>query len=339
MALTTVSISTASTQFRRHLEIRGLTAGTLKTHSALHNHLVEVWGDISVSNITPRHIDNLFSDMQWAPATRNLYLGNVRQFFAWCRVHGYMRRDADPTTGWRNAKIPRSEKLRIPIEHFNDLMDAASHPRDRAIIAMGLFTFMRASELQTLRIGDIDLGRSEITMTRHKTREDDVMPISSELNKELVAYLNWYRADQTHLSANWFLLPAKEKVPWINDPHLGRLVDPGIVASLKPLTKVTHPYRAVQRAMAQLGYDVGGEGGHTLRRSGARALADHLRGMGYDGALLRVASMLGHKDTRMTERYIGWELERSQRNEQIAGKPMFGDLLDPTAGMLKVVGE
>lgn len=96
----------------------------------------------------------------------------------------------------------------------------------------------------------------------------------------------------------------------------------------------SHTYRPAQRALEALGYPVLREGEHTLRRSGARAYADQLRSQGYDGALLRVASMLGHKDTKQTEHYIGWHLERQQRNEALAGKSMFGDLFAQDAGIV-----
>lgn len=89
---------------------------------------------------------------------------------------------------------------------------------------------------------------------------------------------------------------------------------------------MSHPYRVAQRGLAKLGYDTKQEGEHTLRRSGARALADRLRHEGTDSALLRVASMLGHKDIRITQHYIGWDTERDQRNELLAGQPMFPEL-------------
>lgn len=72
--------------------------------------------------------------------------------------------------------------------------------------------------------------------------------------------------------------------------------------------------------------------GHVLRRSGARALFDRLRHEGYDGALRRVQAMLGHSSGTITETYLGLDVERVQRNEMLAGKPMFPDL--PRAGTL-----
>jgi hypothetical protein len=33
--------------------------------------------------------------------------------------------------------------------------------------------------------------------------------------------------------------------------------------------------------------------------------------------------MLGHKDAKTTQKYLGLTIERHQRNEMLAGKPMF----------------
>jgi len=84
----------------------------------------------------------------------------------------------------------------------------------------------------------------------------------------------------------------------------------------------------VKRAMRRIGHEPHGSGMHTLRRSGARALFDRLRHEGYDGALMRVSSMLGHADTKTTEIYLGLSIERQQRNELIAGKAMFPDMTE-----------
>lgn len=326
MRLSTVYLSDAIEEYGLHMQARGLAHATRKNAAqVLHKALVG-WGNILVSSITDSHVDRLFTAGDWAPRTRNLYMQNLRQFFKWCRLRRYMSKDYDPTDLWGTAKVPTNQdKLRIPVSEFAALLDAAPHPRDRAIVALGLFTFMRGSEMSTLRVGDLNLGLAQLRMTRHKTADEDVLPVSSELASEMARYLNWYRADQGTLNESWFLVPAKNPDPWEQGPD-GLLRRREAPASLRPRTMESKPYRAVQRALRAAGYDVLGEGAHTLRRSGARALADSLRSTGYDGALLRVASMLGHKSTKVTEHYIGWGLERTQRNEMIAGKPMFPDM-------------
>lgn len=333
-----IKLSVAITEYERHLVARRLAVNTVKNCKQILARAMREWGDILVSSIEPRHIDRLFIAGAWQPTTQNLYLGQVRSFFNWCRVNGYMARDADPTSTWGTARTPRQQdKNRIPVEMFPDLLDAAPHPRDRAIVALGLYTFSRGSEISTLKIHDLDLGEGLLHMFRHKTLDEDSLPVSEELAREMVRYLNWYRQDQGALNGTWYLTPAKQPDLWKHDPQTRRLVKVDKPSSVKPKVMETKPYRAVQRALRALGLPSHSEGVHTLRRSAARAYADALRAEGYDGALLRTASFLGHRSTKVTEVYIGWGLERDQRNRMVKGKPMF-----PAAGgggLLKVVGD
>lgn len=319
-----VPLSDAMGEYRQHMLARNLSANTVKNNLQPIGKGLALWGDILCSSVSPRHIDRLFQHEDWSPSTRNLYLGQVRLFFAWCRRHGYVPKDYDPTDGWRNVRVPKVERMRIPVEDFPSLLDSASHPRDRMVCALGVYTFMRGSEIQTLRIRDYDKSKHTLHIYRHKTREEDTLPVCEELAREFDVWLRWYAQDRNSvLNPDWYLVPAKGPNPTIYDPFTRRLVQVPGVSGVKPECVITHPYRAVQRTMAALGYSVMGEGEHTLRRSGARALFDELRTQGYDGALMRVSSMLGHRDTRVTERYIGLGLERTQRNEMLAGKPMF----------------
>ena len=320
-----IRLTVAMQQYERHLRARGLASNTVKNHLQALRACKAVWGDILLASVTPAHIDALFSHHGWSESTRNLYLSTLNGFIVWAQRHRYMARDGSPTDGWRNMRVPRRERLRVPVEQFPALLAAADHPRDRAVIALGLFTFLRGGELAALRVSDLDLSGNRLHIWRQKTREADTLPVSSELGEEMASWLAWYRQDQgAILRPNWFLVPAKDKPRTAYDPELGRIyVDRNHLAHLKPETRLGRPYTVAQRALAVLDYDTHQEGEHTLRRSGARALADALRDQGYDGALMRVASMLGHKDTRITEKYIGWEMERDLRNRDIAGKAMF----------------
>ena len=333
-----MKMSVAIRDFEAHLLARRLAPNTVKNAKQVLTRAMKEWGDILVSSIEPRHIDRLFTAGGWGPTTQNLYLGQLRTFFKWARVNGYLPKDFDPTATWGTARTPRNkDRDRIPAEMFEDLLDAAPHPRDRAIVALGLYTFSRGSELSTLKIHDLDLGEGLLHVRRHKTLDEDSLPVSEELAREMVRYLNWYRQDQGTLVGHWYLVPAKQPDLWKQDKVTRRLVKVDKPSSLKPTVMETKPYRAVQRALRALGLPSHSEGVHTLRRSAARAYADNLRTEGYDGALLRVASFLGHRSTKVTEQYIGWGLERDQRNAMVKGKPMF-----PTSkggGLLKVVGD
>jgi integrase len=326
---TSIRLTEAREQYVRSLRAQGLQERTVKNSQQVIGRGIALWGDILLTSITPGHIDSLFAHYAWKESTRNLYLSNLRAFFKWARTHKWMPKDECPTTGWRTLAVPEVMRTQIPLSEFRELMDAAPHPRDRAVVAMGLFTFMRGGEMSTLRICDLDLDSDELAMRRHKTKKNDVLPVSSELHEEMVRWLNWYRADQGALRPGWYLLPAKHPNHTYYDPTTRQIaVDHTVLASLRPTSMLLRPYTVIQRAMAALGYETYWEGEHTLRRSGARALADTLRDRGFDSALMRVSSMLGHKDTKITQHYIGWDLEKKQRNEDIAGKPMFPSLAE-----------
>lgn len=328
-------LSDAIAEYRLHMEARGLEPRTIKNNLQPVTRGLAEWGNIQTGSITGQHIDRLFRKAQWGPSTRNLYLGSLRGFFTWCRREGHIAKDFDPTAGWGTMRTPRRDRFRLDVEDFPLLLDACKHPRDRFVCALGLFTFLRGGEIASLRVADLDLTRFELTIWRHKTKEDDVLPVCQELAEEAERWLAWYRQDTNRvpLDPNWFLVPAKLPNRTRQNPLTHRIeVVEDELAPLRPTKQMTHPYRAVQRALAALGYEVRGEGEHTLRRSGARALFDTLRDQGYDGALMRVSSFLGHKDTRITEHYIGLSLERTKRNESFAGKPMFAK--DETAIVL-----
>lgn len=329
-----VPLSIAEERYTRHLRARGLAENTVINNSQAVRRARQLWGDILVSSVTPAHIDHLFGHYGWKESTRNLYLSYLRQFFTWARRSGFMGKDADPTIGWRSVKVPKEDRLRIPLDEFPDVLDAATHPRDRAVCAVGLFTFLRGSEIRHLRIRDLDLDAGTLAVYRSKTKEHDNLPVSSELHEEMTRWLAWYRADQGFLQQDWYLVPAKWPAKTGYDRETGKIFVTDEPAPLKPEVPIHKPYAAVQRSLVRLGYDPLGQGEHTLRRSGARALADSLREQGFDGALMRVAAMLGHTDVRITQRYIGWELEKEQRNTAIAGKPLFPTMRRGTDGVI-----
>lgn len=320
-------LSDAIDSYLAFLAARQLAENSIKASTYTLKGALSLWGNLLVKNIEPRHIDILFAAKQWGPRTHNTNLQIVKQFFGWCRNQGYMSADNDPTFGWRNRKVPNDEQLRIPVERFADLLDAATHPRDRAQIAVGLFLFLRGSEAVLLTIENLDFSRHTVDVYRPKTKEYDTLPMCEELEDELLRFLHWYKRKHGPLQPDWYLLPATCHVSGagqVNPQIRQQVLDD---RELRPRNKQTKPYMVAQRAIARLGYDTARTGEHTLRRSGARAYADQLRHTGYDGALLRVASMLGHKDTKQTEHYIGWHLEKQQRNEALAGKSMFDGLI------------
>lgn len=284
-------------------------------------------GNVFVRSVGPRHVETFLTENQdrWSPSTRNLVVTTLKTFFRYCRRHRYMGRDDDPAADYRTRKVPKKEMLRVPVTDFARLLDAAEHPRNRMLIALGLFLFLRASEIQSIKIGDVDLELGQIAITIHKTDDADVMVINEQLDKELRRYLTWYTEKHGPLDPDWYLIASKNTLSWRPGPT-GKLV-PDTTSGhvkLRPAMPISNPERVIQDALAACGYPTYWQGCHTLRRSGARAFYDELCDRkGDNSALEIVSSMLHHANLVITQRYLGITESRKRRDRCVLDGPMF----------------
>ena len=317
-----IVLSDAIDQFIQHSKAQGLAANTLKNRRVCLHHALTCWGNIQVRAIEPRHVDLMFSLKDWNASTRNNYLAQLRIFFKWCRNHKILGRDDDPTATWSKQREQRSEQLRVPQEQFGELLNATGTPLDRIIVSLGLFLFVRGSEITSMKVSD-DRGE-EMRVIRHKTKKIDYLPICSELRVELDRWKKEYaRLIGQPPHPDHYLVPRRMPPGVAGEFENIQSFHANVLAGVYPDRPFLTPYHAVKRTLKAIGFEVKGTGVHTLRRSGARAMFDNLREEGTDGALLRVQSMLSHSDPKVTTRYIGLELEREQLKGMFAGKPMF----------------
>ena len=327
------TLAVAAKQYLEFLQARGLAKSTVMTSRNMLNHAQRDWGDIEVAEIHPRHVDALFIGKSWSTGTKNIYLIALRNFLKYCRTHNYLPPDYDPTTGWRTKTLEKREKTWLTLPALGALLDAAEHARDRAFIALGIYTFMRASEIIELRWRDVDLTRNEIHIYRVKTKQSDQLPICAELRYELAAWLVYVQNELGEIDPEWYVVPSIGPRP-MKGVHGQRKLEPtGKPNPLRPTRKIGRPQRIVKAAMERIGVGDKGDGCHVLRRSGARSLFEQLREQGYDGSARRVQSMLGHASVITTEIYLGIDNERRQRNEMLAGHVMFPGDTNPSANL------
>lgn len=314
-------ISEAAEQYRQHGTAKGLAPGTILAQQSALTVLRETLGDLLLDSITGQHIDRLFNSHSWMPTTRNTKIGQYRAFFSWARSNRFMNPMSDPMAGWRQAAPPNVKRLRIPATDWPRLFAHCYHPQERMLLATGLYLFLRTSEIQGIKIGDVDLQGCLIDIYRQKTKQADTLPMSSELVAETRNWLQWL-AETHQLEPDHYFLPARIKT---FKREANRFVSEyGLMNLYAPIQQ---PHRIVQRVLARAGYTVErNQGVHILRRSGARAYFDALVDLGFDGALRRVQSMLGHRHAQMTELYLGIDVDRAQRNAALAGQPMFPHL-------------
>lgn len=299
-------------------------------------------GNILMRNIRPEHIDSVFESMHrdgLRPSSINLHRANLVTFFRWCQQRRYISATSTPMAGTRMLKCTPRQRIMVPVGKFAHLLDSAEHPRDRALVSLGLFLFLRQSEIRSLTIGDVDLDGGWVEVHIHKTSQRDVMPISMELDRELRRWLTWYSGVAGSLQPGWSLIPARQRPVMVGRAgHRGFMDQVGGtgVNPTKPLVQIERP---VQEALVKAGFHIWDEtgklnfeGAHTLRRSGARARFDELVEAGHDGAIRQVQAMLHHSSIQMTERYLGLTLDVDRRDKSIRGKAMY-----PSMASAKVV--
>lgn len=219
----------------------------------------------------------------------------------------------------RRTKVMR----RIPREEWPALLDAAEHPRDRLMVACGLWWARRVSDLAIMQWRHLDLserdgfpnGSVELFNVKKGRRIGlEALPIWPELRVEVDRYLTWFRPIYGEVHSDWPLVPRKVnsatlstfKRDWATWPLL-----PDVPVHPHNLTANTH---RVLRAYLGKDADLYGEGGHTLRRSGGRWVAENWG--------IEVAQrLLDHMTTAQTRVYVGWSKEDAKLSSVMRGDP------------------
>lgn len=308
---------------------KGYSPGTVRSYKGnLKLFLADV-GNIHVGNLTPRHLDIFWArHEEWGPGNFNKVRGILKAFFKWCQVRGYMARSNDPLEGVRKRKVANQDWLIIPPEDWDTVLNAAKDPRDRVIVALGLYLFTRVSETSQLRWSDLNFNTKTVSVFRKKTTQHDDLPMCEELEYELRRWRLAYGEIMGEVpKPGWFVVP-----PYTAPRFRGRENGKPIfqeATTLQPTKRLKDVTARIKIVLKSAEYqDLSGEGGHTLRRSGARALYEELSERGHDRAIRLCQAMLGHASIQNTEIYLGLDLDRKTRNDLLAGKRMFQTRVD-----------
>lgn len=319
-----MNLSDAIMAYNRHRESMGIAHNTMRTQRRVLGLLLADVGNIDTKRLRHQHMDLFWSRRTtWGPNTRNLAAHTLRPFFDWCQARGYMRRDIDLLDGYRKARVPPRDRVVIPQSEFSTFIAGIRNPRARIACATGLYLFSRISETEGLRWQDLDTGAGTVQVCRHKTATLDTLPICSELAEEVE---RWRFTLGSQLGEpplpGYFFIPAYRSVIRKGVPGVK-----GFSVATSPNGPIPHKRgrlgETMRLALEEAGYYQPGEGGHTLRRSGAIALYNELSSRGHDRAIRICQAMLGHSNIATTEVYLRLDLDRKVRNDLLAGKPMF----------------
>ena len=318
----TIKLQDAEVQFRRFRTGQGMAVNTLKGDAQAFSILYAVMGHQAL--LEDLNSDRMLELIEYSSLTRknssiNFLISRWSVFFKWARTFGHSGPDWDPLAGFRIRSVPKNDCTRLSIEQFPMLLDAAENPRDRMLCALGLYLFLRTSEATSLQMKNVNLMEGTITVTVHKTHDADIMPISSELDKELRRWFTWYTKTVGPLEPNYYVVPVRNKG--------GYALSRGAISPARPMI---HTERHIRKALVRMGWptDEGRIGMHLLRKSGARCFFDELNEQTIDGALKIVQAHLHHASVVMTEKYLGLTVDRVIRDRILKGQPMFPSLSD-----------
>ena len=246
------------------------------------------------------------------PSTFNNYRQYLRAFWNFCQGEAWI--SANPMRHIDPEPVPQKQRLRLSAQELLMLLEDAS-PRDRIALAIGMEFACRASEVAGLRVGNVNLTDNTLSVWKPKTKSFDEFPFGQTFRSRVIEWFTHYAETmglsdwRTDLPNDWVLVPPVQFTA-INvwDPSLGGEL------KYKVHRTYTHPERIVQRALERLGHETRREGFHTLRRSAARQFYEVAKEEGEGNPLKLAQGLLGHKNQRTTELYLGMTQEKEARD-------------------------
>ena len=184
-----------------------------------------------------------------------------------------------PPRFYRDEKV-HSTLSRSDIERLLATTDGDRpvHKRDRAILMLLIVYGLRAGEVRTLQLDDLDWENETLRVHRPKTGRTDLFPLSQAVGQAIVRYI----------------LEVRPRRP-------ERTLFLTLAAPIRPLSR-TAPGTIVQRRMDDAGIAAERRGTHALRHTAAQHLLD--RGV----SMKVIGDYLGHRSPRSTKAYARFDL-------------------------------
>ena len=235
-----------------------------------------------------------------------------RGLMAFAVRHGF--RDSMPTDGLLPEERPKpgAATLRyLSREEIERMLAAARDEDDHDVIAVGVFTGMRASEILGLQLGEIDFATEQIHVRRQMSRKGKRVPLKTNAG-----------------SRDIVLMPALAKILRRRRLRLKRSTDGDLL--FQSSTARTMGYWALQDRFAEVATRAGGSDltPHTMRHTFAAILISEGRSIAF------VRDQLGHAHTSTTlDMYSHlFDAARHAQDARAGLEANFGAMLESRAG-------
>ncbi|MDX6551796.1 MAG: integrase/recombinase XerC [Gaiellales bacterium] len=273
-------LSPALESYLEHLRGAGSSASTLR---AYRTDLVQLerWlgaagcAVAEADTATLRRYAAYLGTLRYAPATAARKLSSVRGAYAWLFARGHAPRD--PAAVVPGPRRPRMLPPTFKASELEELLDGTFPPgpaglRDRALLELLYGSGLRASEVCTVRLRDLDLARGDLRVTG-KGDKQRMVPIGGACAQALERWLGEGRPRMAASGGSDRLF---------------------VSVRGRPLSS-SDVRRAMSRALRRAG--IPARSPHALRHS----FATHLLENGAD--LLSIQEMLGHASVATTQVY------------------------------------
>lgn len=274
-----------------------------------------------------------------AETTFNLAYGRMGHFIRYCEKRGLVRTLL--LDGITYKQVPEQNQRRFTATELVHLCTATKQPQERILIALACNTALRISDITSLRLSTrdakgvllpetptLDLDQGWLHVRISKTGKCDSLPITTELDTELRAWLTHYATVYGKpLEPDMLLVPSKVGSYWGSDFDF----------QYRPYTQITTVESKYRRAVQDAGLPfTKGNGFHTLRRSFARVFYEELKRLGHPDPIRPVQASLHHAKPEMTYHYIGVALDREFRNEVLRSKTFLTRLAADTTNVTQL---
>lgn len=217
--------------------------------------------------IRREHVEAYLEDVlaRWRPATANNRYRALAQLFRWLEEEGEIT--SSPMAKMKPPKVPETPVPVLSDEELGRLLKACAgtgfeERRDTALIRLLIDTGMRAAEVVSLRLADLDLDLG-VAVVVGKGRRQRACPFGNRVGRDLDRYLR-ARARHPHAKAEALWLGAK-----------GAMTDSGLRQMLERRSQKAglghiHPHQ-LRHTFAHSWLAEGGGEGDLMRLAGWRS--------------------------------------------------------------------
>jgi len=166
------------------------TPHTLINEERLAEYWLDSLGNTPLGEIKRADVSAIFQDitMRSSPPTANRYLAVLRGALNWAiREREYLT--SNPIKGIKQHKENPGRIRWLEYEEAERLLnECRSNPRLLVFTAIGLYTGMRAGEIERLRWEDVNFERGTIFIPKSKNGESRTIPLEAPLGKLLATW-------------------------------------------------------------------------------------------------------------------------------------------------------